>query len=352
MAFPGYPGFQPGFQGPQPLRWLRGVPGQREMNGGFLGGTDHNNVPLFVARIRFEGSVQPGKWSPGMGNIAFPYGGKEISGNSEYEVLEMNNTLSWQYCNNIAEIPNNAVQTGNEADGKPLYSTRADINGTKQVGKAGRHFSPTGGCSIGYSGKENPIQPFEVLVQVIQQPSYPQPGYPQPGFPQPGFPQPGYPQPGYGQGFVRNPPRFHQRFPRQPIACRPVEGGLDSPGQPLFVIRAQYEGGHHPGKYNRSLESCYFAYGGREVSSESFEILEDNGDYVWFPCNNINDIPYDRAVPIGNEADGKVLYAARGVISGNFHIGKVGRHIGGGASIGFFGKELFISPFEVLIYKM
>jgi len=362
MAFPGYPGFQPGFQGPQPLRWLRGVPGQREMNGGFLGGTDHNNVPLFVARIRFEGSVQPGKWSPGMGNIAFPYGGKEISGNSEYEVLEMNNTLSWQYCNNIAEIPNNAVQTGNEADGKPLYSTRADINGTKQVGKAGRHFSPTGGCSIGYGGKENPIQPFEVLVQVIQQPSYPQPGYPQPGFPQPGFPQPGYPQPGfpqpgypqpgYGQGFVRNPPRFHQRFPRQPIACRPVEGGLDSPGQPLFVIRAQYEGGLHPGKYNRSLESCYFAYGGREVSSESFEILEDNGDYVWFPCNNINDIPYDRAVPIGNEADGKVLYAARGVISGNFHIGKVGRHIGGGASIGFFGKELFISPFEVLIYKM
>jgi hypothetical protein len=354
MAFPGFPGYpQPGFgQGPQPLRWLRAVPGQREMNGGYLGGTDHNNVPLFVARIRFEGGVQPGKWSGGMGNISFPYGGKEISGNSEFEVLEMNSSLSWQYCINVAEIPGNAVQTGNEADGKPLYSSRADINGTKQVGKVGRHFSPTGGCSIGYGGKENNIAPFEVLIQVLSQPGYPQPGYPQPGYPGPGYPQPGYPQPGYpGQGFVRNPPRFVQRFPRQPINCRAVEGGLDAPGQPLIVIRAPYEGGLHPGKYNRSRETCYFAYGGKEISVEAFEILEDSGDYAWFPCNNINEVPYDRAVPIGNESDGKVLYAARGIVSGNFHIGKAGRHIGGGASIGYFGKELFVAPFEVLVYK-
>jgi len=361
MVFPGF-GFG---QGPQPLRWLRGVPGQREMNGGYLGGTDHNNVPLFVARIRFEGGVQPGKWNPNAANISFPYGGKEISGTSEFEVLEMNNSVTWQYCNNISEIPATAIQIGNEADGKPLYSTRADINGTKQIGKAGRHFSPSGGCSIGYGGKENNIQPFEVLVQIVQQPSYPQPGYPgfpqpgfQPGFPQPGFPQPGYPQPGYpqpgypGQGFTRNPPRFNQRFPRQPVTCRVVEGGQDAPGQPLFVIRVQHDGGLHPGKYNRFHESCNYSYGGKELTAEQFEVLEDTGEYVWFPCNNINDIPYDRAVPVGNEADGKVLYAARGVVSGNFHIGKAGRHIGGGASIGFYGKELFISPFEVLIYKM
>jgi len=353
MAFPGYPGYQPGFQGPQPVRWLRGVPGQREMNGGYLGGTDHNNVPLFVARIRFEGGVQPGKWSPNMGNIAFPYGGKEISGNSEYEVLEMNNSLSWHHCNIIAEIPANAVQTGNEADGKPLYSARADINGTKQVGKAGRHFNPTAGCSIGYGGKENTIQPFEVLVQVMPQPSYP--GFPQPGYPQPGFPQPGYPgfpQPGYpGQGFVRNPPRFAQRFPHQPVTCRAVEGGQDGPGQPLFVVRVQHDGGLHPGKYNRSHDCCYYSYGGQELSSESFEVLEDNGEYGWHPCNNVNDIPHERAVPVGNEADGKVLYAARGIISGHFHIGKTARHLGG-ASIGFYGKEQTITPFEVLVYKM
>jgi len=378
MAFPGFPGGgcpqpgfpgggfgqpqpQPGFGQPQPLRWLRVAPGQREMNGGYLGGTDHNNVPLFVSRIRFEGGVQPGKWSPGIGDITFPYDGKEISGSTEFEVLEMNNSVTWQYCNNISEIPGHAIQVGNEADGKPLYTTRADVNGTKQIGKAGRHFTPTGGCSIGYGGKEINIMPFEVLVQV--QPSFPQPGYPpqpsypQPSYPQPGYPpQPGFPQPGFpgfpGQGFVRSAPRFHQRFPNQPFNARGVEGGQDGPGQPLIVIRARHEGGCHPGKYNRSRDTCYFSYGGQEVSSPQFEILEDNGEYVWLPCNNANDIPQDRAVPIGNEADGKVLYAARGVVSGNFVIGKAGRHIGGGASIGFFGKELFIAPFEVLIYKM
>jgi len=131
------------------------------VNGCFVGGTDHNNQPLFVARIQFEGSVQPGKFGSHLSDIIFSYGGREICGNTSFEVLEMNDTLSWQYCNDSNDIPVLAVQTGNEADGKPIYSARADINGTKQVGKAGRHFT---GASIPYGGKENFILPFEILV--------------------------------------------------------------------------------------------------------------------------------------------------------------------------------------------
>jgi len=213
------------------------------------------------------------------------------------------------------------------------------------------------GCSYTFSQLSYPGQPGYPT-----QPGYPPQPYPGlpafPGFPNfPGYPvQPGYPtqpsypvQPAYSPP-PRNPPRFQQRFPGQPFTVRGVEGGQDSPGQPLFVIRVQHEGGRQPGKFNRTFDQCYFSYGGKELSSKQFEILEDNGEYLWFPCNSVNDIPYDRAVPIGNEADGKILYSARGKIDGNFHIGKTGRHLGG-ASVGFYGKEHTTTPFDVLVYK-
>jgi len=191
------------------------------------------------------------------------------------------------------------------------------------------------------------------------QPSYPpQPGYPSqpgyPGFPQPGFPPqpgyPGFPQPGFPPQPTRNPPRFVALQGKQPFNIRPVEGGHDQPGQPLFVVRVFHEGGWHPGKYNQFFDVCYFPFGGQEKSSKVFELLEDNGNYMWHPCNNSLEIP-ERAVPIGNEADGRVLYAARArTANGFFAIGKVGRHLTGGACIPYFGKEQVMVPFEVLCY--
>jgi len=352
------------------------------------GGHDQPGQPLFVVRVFHDGGWHPGKYNQFFDCCFFPFGGQEKS-SKVFELLEDNGEYMWHPCNSPLEIPERAVPIGNEADGRVLFSARArTANGFFTIGKVGRHL--TGGACIPYFGKEQVMAPFEVLC--YHQSAYPQPGYPQPGFPQPGFPQPGYPQPGYPQpgyppqpqpgypqpgfpqpGFpqpgypqpgyppqpqpgyppqpTRKPPRFIALQGRQPFNARPVEGGHDQPGQPLFVVRVFHDGGWHPGKYNLQLENCYFPFGGQEKSSRVFELLEDNGDYMWHPCNNPLEIP-ERAVPIGNEADGRVLFSARArTTNGFFAIGKVGRHLTGGACIPFYGKEQVMAPFEVLCYK-
>lgn len=58
-------------------------------------------------------------------------------------------------------------------------------------------------------------------------------------------------------------------------------------------------------------------------------------------------IPKD-ALPLGNEADGAVLYAARGWFDGGLHIGKAGHHLVNHASISFGAGEHALNVYEVL----
>ncbi|WVQ85906.1 hypothetical protein IAT38_008074 [Cryptococcus sp. DSM 104549] len=53
------------------------------------------------------------------------------------------------------------------------------------------------------------------------------------------------------------------------------------------------------------------------------------------------------ALPIGNEQDGAVLYAARAWWEGGVHLGKAGHHIQNGASISYGGGEITIDTYEV-----
>ncbi|KAI9291585.1 hypothetical protein K502DRAFT_309057 [Neoconidiobolus thromboides FSU 785] len=58
-------------------------------------------------------------------------------------------------------IPPNAVQGGQEGDGKPLFVARAMFNGSLVPGKAGPHIR---GASIAYGGKEHFLFDYEILV--------------------------------------------------------------------------------------------------------------------------------------------------------------------------------------------
>jgi hypothetical protein len=49
-----------------------------------------------------------------------------------------------------------------------------------------------------------------------------------------------------------------------------VMGGHEN-GQPLFICRANYMGGEHPGKLVG--QNCNFSYGGSELTRSNYEIL-------------------------------------------------------------------------------
>jgi len=54
---------------------------------------------------------------------------------------------------------------------------------------------------------------------------------------------------------------------------RPVEGGNEDDGSPLFVARAEYKGSVIPGKASPSLEGAYITYGDDEKQVKEYEIL-------------------------------------------------------------------------------
>jgi len=56
----------------------------------------------------------------------------------------------------------------------------------------------------------------------------------------------------------------------------------------------------------------------------------------------------DDALPIGREADGTLLYAARTWLEGGLHLGKAGRHLRNSASVSYGGAELSLDIYEVL----
>jgi len=230
----------------------------------------------------------------------------------------------------------------------------------------------------GYPSTQGQPYPQQPAYSPPAQPAYsppPQPAYsppPQPAYsppPQPAYsppPQPSYsppaqpayavqPQTQYDEDYeavpVRQPPRFIHHHGGHPLNVRAVEGSQDRNGEIQIVVRIHHNGSIQPGKYPLNREHAYFSYYGSELSSQKFEILEDDSNnYAWILCNNANEIPMDKVVPIGREAEGQTLYSARALFNGTFHVGKAGAHITG-ASIPFSGREEYVTPFEVLVYK-
>jgi len=123
-------------------------------------GTDGNNEDLFIARTRYNNGVHPGKIGRHQKKPHFGYGGRECALPQGEVLCGLMAQFSWVVCTTGQDIPAHAFKTGHEMDGRPLFSARAILKGTKQVGKTGHHF---GGALIGFSGIEHIVAPFEVL---------------------------------------------------------------------------------------------------------------------------------------------------------------------------------------------
>lgn len=73
----------------------------------------------------------------------------------------MTHWVSTSGCN----IPENAIRSGYEKDGRPLYIARAKMECTETAGKCGPHLQ---GAHIPYDGEEKIVHNYEVLVYSIK----------------------------------------------------------------------------------------------------------------------------------------------------------------------------------------
>ncbi|KAJ2060174.1 hypothetical protein GGI17_003951 [Coemansia sp. S146] len=197
-------------------------------------------------------------------------------------------------------------------------------------------------------------------------------GPPPPGYGRQG---PGGPPPqgqGYGQGYGRPPPGQGKEFSRPPptqgagnaglqwvtasnghIPPNPVQGGIESDGTPLFVARAIYKGGLHPGKAGQHLEGggCTIGYGSKEVGLSEYQVLcGDASRLRWAAQEGSLNIQNCVPFPAGHEESGEPLYVAKTLHDRSQQLGKCAPHIKKGMSFPYGHKELTTEKYMVLCY--
>jgi len=111
------------------------------------------------------------------------------------------------------------------------------------------------------------------------------------------------------------------------------------------VCRGSYKKGIHPGKVHRG--KCYIGYGGKEIVLRSFEVLSKRGRGNKFTWVKLRQARGKRKV-IGGKEKNRSLAICRGRYKGGVHPGKLIRKK---CNFGYWGKEIVLRKFEVLIKK-
>ncbi|MHC1688545.1 MAG: DUF3421 domain-containing protein [Methanothrix sp.] len=119
--------------------------------------------------------------------------------------------------------------------------------------------------------------------------------------------------------------------------------GHESDGTPLYLARAYYNGGLHPGKVRSEFGSANIAYGDDEVKVNPYDVYCGGG--MWVSASG-GAVPAG-AVICGYDTNGEPLYAARAYYAGGLQIGKV-RPAFAGADITYGGYEYTVNSYEVL----
>lgn len=127
-------------------------------------------------------------------------------------------------------IPDGAVVVGYEQNGLPLFSARADYAGGVHPGKVRIEF---GAANIPYGGNEIKVNPYQVLV-----------------------------------GTAKWVAAKDGQIPKGAVVA-----GREADGTPLYVARAEYACGLHPGKVRPEFGAANIPYGGKEVKVSNYEVL-------------------------------------------------------------------------------
>ena len=133
-----------------------------------------------------------------------------------------------------------------------------------------------------------------------------------------------------------------------------IQGGQNRNNVPLYLCRAKFNGGIHPGKLNlKRHKGCHISWGGTEheisnLNNWEYAISETKilPNQNWqFTAGGA--IPY-AALQTGREANGVYLYTCRAKMNGGMHPGKVRAEFGG-CNIPYGGREYTVIEYDVLI---
>ncbi|KAI5889742.1 carbohydrate-binding module family 12 protein [Schizophyllum commune H4-8] len=134
-------------------------------------------------------------------------------------------------------IPSNAICVGPEKHWN-LYICRAYYEGGLQIGKASDAFKD--GAVIGYDDDEISLETYEILVGDMR-----------------------------GLRWVDASGRLNVNS----LGYRPVEGGREADGKPLYIAKAPHKDAEHPGKAGEHLDGALIPYGGKEKKIEVYRVL-------------------------------------------------------------------------------
>ncbi|KAH9924314.1 carbohydrate-binding module family 12 protein [Epithele typhae] len=137
------------------------------------------------------------------------------------------------------DIPTNIAIAGGQEHGQPHYICRAFHEGSLQIGKASPIFEKGG--VIGYAHKEFHMPKFEVLV---------------------GDPR--------AIRWIDMEGRFD---PEKLGGARPVEGGREADGTPLYVAQGMYNNAIIPGKCSTHLSAAFVPYAQGEKEVKHYRVL-------------------------------------------------------------------------------
>ncbi len=289
---------------------------------------------MYICRAQDQGSLVPGKWVGGSCNVAFN-GSEDVM--SQYEVAY--GPQSWGPYQGTTD---GLIQTGNEPDGRPLYTCRVHYRGGFGMGDVGNQpgkLVGDGTCHIPLGGVEVTVnRPFEVLYGGGGgYPPYPYP-YPNPYPPPTPAPQPYVP----GPSSVTWQPAQSPYVP----GAGAVEGGPGhgpKPGAPLYVCRSAINGALYPGKWIQG--DCSVTSQQHEVKQKTYEVAMGPAEWRAFDGN------LGALVPGGYDTDGTPLYICRihYKIFGSDKGMQPGRLTGGQCLVPYAGIELNLgTAFEAL----
>jgi hypothetical protein len=134
-------------------------------------------------------------------------------------------------------IPRGAIVVSKEHDWL-LYICRAYYDGAILLGKASNAFEKGG--VLGYCNEEHPIDTYEILLGDMTELEW-----------------------------VRTRGRLNVRN----LGLRPVDGGKENDGTPLYIAKAEHKGAEHPGKASEKLDGAYIPYDGKEKKIDDYYVL-------------------------------------------------------------------------------
>lgn len=139
-----------------------------------------------------------------------------------------------------------------------------------------------------------------------------------------------------------NSPHWVSMSAGDPLPAYAVIGGSQPhPYAILYVCRANYRGGMHPGKWYQG--NCNIGWGGEEISLSHYQVLASRRPLTWVPTS-FGRLPVN-AIQGGYQHDGP-LYICQGFLHGGMHVGKV---YGQNCNIGWGGREELLTRYNVLV---